>query len=192
MATRDVPPSLDTLYSAFEMSSQGSPSTPTVGGSGYRVHAIAEQILQYQDIGGGCLSICAADQEPLGLQGDEDSWLLPAFLAPGGGAPAGQVDLSRISRSSPLGTWNMDRIYINSPANVHWCSDKALRRCRNMCEVRCGNTCIWSRRRIKKYAAPGRTTAAEYLEPRTPRTPRDHREGFWLTEGMSACRRHRR
>ena len=88
MAARDVPPYLDTLYSAFEMLESGITTVQHLHGWRVgpiaRVHAIAEQILKaYQDIGMRVsYSYALRDQNRLVYEADEDFVKrLPAGLA---------------------------------------------------------------------------------------------------------------
>ncbi len=140
MAARDVDPYLDTLYSAFELISSGVTTVQhihdTAEGSLTEVKARLDAIIRaYRDIGMRA-SVCygIADQNHIVHQSNE------AFLA------SLPVKLSR-----PLGAM-LDRIKVGleggldlfqslhaehaesrrvriqlAPANLHWCSDTALR-----------------------------------------------------------------
>src|SRR5262245_46059772 len=89
MAARDVPPYLDTLYSAFEMLESGITTVQHLHGWRVgpisRVKAIAEQILKaYEDIGMRVsYSYALRDQNRLVYEADEDFVKrLPPDLAP--------------------------------------------------------------------------------------------------------------
>jgi 5-methylthioadenosine/S-adenosylhomocysteine deaminase len=140
MAARDVPPYLDTLYSAFEMLESGITTVQHLHGWRVgpiaRVNAIAEQILKaYQDIGMRVsYSYALRDQNRLVYEADEDFVKrLPASLAP---QVAAYLQAQVIPIEDHLGLfadlwarWNhQERIRIQlAPANLHWCSDKALK-----------------------------------------------------------------
>ena len=140
MAARDVPPYLDTLYSAFEMLESGITTVQHLHGWRVgpiaRVNAIAEQILKaYQDIGMRVsYSYALRDQNRLVYEADEDFVKrLPASLAP---QVAAYLQAQVIPIEDHLGLfadlwerWNhRERIRIQlAPANLHWCSDKALK-----------------------------------------------------------------
>ena len=140
MAARDVPPYLDTLYSAFEMLESGITTVQHLHGWRVgpiaRVNAIAEQILRaYQDIGiRVSYSYALRDQNRLVYEADEDFVKrLPASLAP---QVAAYLQAQVIPIEDHLGLfadlwerWNhRERIRIQlAPANLHWCSDKALK-----------------------------------------------------------------
>src|SRR6267142_1670439 len=139
MAARDVPPYLDTLYSAFEMLESGITTVQHLHGWRVgpiaRVHAIAEQILKaYQDIGMRVsYSYALRDQNRLVYEADEDFVKrLPASLAP---QVAAYLQAQVIPIEDHLGLfadlwerWNhQERIRVQlAPANLHWCSDEAL------------------------------------------------------------------
>jgi cytosine/adenosine deaminase-related metal-dependent hydrolase len=139
MAARDVPPYLDTLYSAFEMIESGITTVQHLhgwrGGPISRVTPIAEHILKaYQDIGMRVsYSYALRDQNRLVYEGDEDFVKrLPVSLAP---QVAAYLQAQVIPIEDHLGffvdlwkRWNHQartRIQL-APANLHWCSDKAL------------------------------------------------------------------
>src|SRR6266540_3826591 len=140
MAARDVDPYLDTLYSAFEMLESGITTVQHLHGWRVgpiaRVNAIAEQILKaYQDIGMRVsYSYALRDQNRLVYEADEDFVKrLPASLAP---QVAAYLQAQVIPIEDHLGLfadlwerWNhQERIRIQlAPANLHWCSDKALK-----------------------------------------------------------------
>jgi 5-methylthioadenosine/S-adenosylhomocysteine deaminase len=140
MAARDVPPYLDTLYSAFEMLESGITTVQHLHGWRVgpiaRVNAIAEQILKaYHDIGMRVsYSYALRDQNRLVYEADEDFVKrLPASLAP---QVAAYLQAQVIPIEDHLGLfadlwerWNhRERIRIQlAPANLHWCSDKALK-----------------------------------------------------------------
>ena len=140
MAARDVPPYLDTLYSAFEMIESGITTVQHLHGWRVgpiaRVNAIAEQILKaYQDIGMRVsYSYALRDQNRLVYEADEDFVKrLPTSIAP---QVAAYLQAQVIPIEDHLGLfadlwerWNhQERIRIQlAPANLHWCSDKALK-----------------------------------------------------------------
>jgi 5-methylthioadenosine/S-adenosylhomocysteine deaminase len=199
MAARDVPPYLDTLYSAFEMLESGITTVQHLhgwrGGPIARVHAIAEQILKaYQDIGMRVsYSYALRDQNRLVYEADEDFVRrLPASLA---SRMAAYLQAQVIPVEDHLGLfmdlwgrWNhQDRIRIQlAPANLHWCSDEALRALQeyatkygvgmHMHLVETAYQKEYARRRTG-------TTAARYLEDLGllgPHMTIGH--GVWLTE----------
>ena len=140
MAGRDVPPYLDTLYSAFEMIESGITTVQHLHGLRVspisRVSAIAEEILKaYQDIGMRVsYSYALRDQNRLVYEADEDFVKrLPASLGP---QIASYLQAQAIPIKDHLGLfidlwerWNrQERVRIQlAPANLHWCSEKALR-----------------------------------------------------------------
>lgn len=140
MAARDVPPYLDTLYSAFEMIKSGITTVQHLHGWRVgpisRVKTIAEQILKaYQDIGMRVsYSYALRDQNRLVYEADEDFVKrLPPDIAPD---VAAYLQAQAIPLEDHLGLfvdlwerWNaQERIRIQlAPANLHWCSDGALR-----------------------------------------------------------------
>jgi len=140
MAARDVPPYLDTLYSAFEMLESGITTVQHLhgwrGGPISRVTGVAEQILNaYRDIGMRVsYSYALRDQNRLVYEADADFVKrLPADLAP---QIAAYLQAQVIPIEDHLGLfvdlwerWNhQERIRIQlAPANLHWCSDKALK-----------------------------------------------------------------
>jgi 5-methylthioadenosine/S-adenosylhomocysteine deaminase len=140
MTARDVPPYLDTLYSAFEMLESGITTVQHLhgwrGGPIARVSAIAEQILKaYQDIGMRVsYSYALRDQNRLVYEADEDFVKrLPSNIAP---QLAAYLQSQVIPVEDHLGLfvdlwerWNRQersRIQL-APANLHWCSDEALK-----------------------------------------------------------------
>src|SRR5919109_141622 len=200
MAARDVPPYLDTLYSAFEMIESGITTVQHLhgwrGGPIARVSAIAEQILKaYQDIGMRVsYSYALRDQNRLVYEADEDFvQRLPASLAP---QVAAHLQAQVIPIEDHLGffvdlweRWNhQERVRIQlAPANLHWCSDKALQALQehatkygvgmHMHLVETAYQKEYARRRTG-------TTAAAYLEDLGllgPHMTLGH--GVWLTEG---------
>lgn len=141
LACRSVNPYLDTLYSAFEMIESGITTVQHIHtwrpGPAAIWPGIAEQVLQaYQDIGMR-VAYCFAmrDQNRLVYEPDEDfSARLPEPLA---------SDIRDLFKSQTVPVqdymeffeylwqkWDQggsDRIHIQlAPANLHWCSDKAL------------------------------------------------------------------
>jgi 5-methylthioadenosine/S-adenosylhomocysteine deaminase len=199
MAARDVPPYLDTLYSAFEMLESGITTVQHLHGWRVgpisRVAAIAEQILKaYQDIGMRVsYSYALRDQNRLVYEADEDFvQRLPAGLAP---QVAAYLQGQAIPIEDHLGffvdlweRWNhQERVRIQlAPANLHWCSDKALQALQehatkygvgmHMHLVETAYQKEYARRRTG-------TTAAPYLEEiglLGPHMTMGH--GVWLTE----------
>jgi 5-methylthioadenosine/S-adenosylhomocysteine deaminase len=140
LAARDVPPYLDTLYSAFEMLESGITTVQHLHGwrvgSIARVQTIAEEILRaYQDIGMRVsYSYALRDQNRLVYEADDDFVRrLPPDLAP---QVASYLQAQTIPLEDHLGLfvdlwerWNdQERVRIQlAPANLHWCSDDALR-----------------------------------------------------------------
>jgi 5-methylthioadenosine/S-adenosylhomocysteine deaminase len=141
MAARDVDPYLDTLYSAFEMVESGVTTVQHLHGwrvaPASRVRAIAERILRaYDDIGMRVsYSYALRDQNRLVYEADDDFLRrLPADLA---GDVAGWFQGQTIPLEEQLGlfadlwehlgrnTRERARIQL-APANLHWCSDRAL------------------------------------------------------------------
>jgi 5-methylthioadenosine/S-adenosylhomocysteine deaminase len=199
MAARDVPPYLDTLYSAFEMIESGITTVQHLhgwrGGPISRVTAITEQILKaYQDLGMRVsYSYALRDQNRLVYEADEDFVKrLPATLAP---QVAAYLQAQVIPIEDHLGffvdlwkRWNhQERVRIQlAPANLHWCSDKALQALQDhatkygvgmhMHLVETAYQKEYARRRTG-------TTAAGYLEDLGllgPHMTLGH--GVWLTE----------
>ena len=140
MATRNVDPYLDTLYSAFEMLECGITTVQHLHGLRIapiaRVQAIAEQVLKaYEDVGMRVsYSYALRDQCRLAYEADD------AFverLPPSLGAELGEwLKTQVIPFEDNLGMfvdlwqrWNTrDRVRIQlAPANLHWCSDQALK-----------------------------------------------------------------
>ena len=140
MATRNVDPYLDTLYSAFEMLECGITTVQHLHGLRIapisRVQAIAEQVLKaYEDIGMRVsYSYALRDQSRLVYEPDE-AFLkrLPPALS---SELAEWLKAQAIPIEDNLGLfvdlwqrWNKrDRVRIQlAPANLHWCSDAALK-----------------------------------------------------------------
>jgi cytosine/adenosine deaminase-related metal-dependent hydrolase len=142
LGARDVDPYLDTLYSAFEMLESGVTTVQHLHGwrvaPASRVLAIADRILRaYEDIGMRVsYSFALCDQNRLVYEADE-AFLrrLPPELA---------VDVAAWfhARTIPLDDqpdlfadlWDRcqrntaERVRVQlAPANLHWCSDAALR-----------------------------------------------------------------
>jgi 5-methylthioadenosine/S-adenosylhomocysteine deaminase len=144
MAARDVPPYLDTLYSACEMLESGITTVQHLHGWRVgpisRVMAIAEHILQaYQDIGMRVsYSYALRDQNRLVYEADAAFVKrLPPDLA---ADVAAWLQGQSIPLADHLGffvdlweRWNgQERIRIQlAPANLHWCSDEALKALRD-------------------------------------------------------------
>ena len=141
MGARDVDPYLDTLYSAFEMVESGVTTVQHLHGwrvaPAARVRAIAGRILQaYADVGMRVsYSYALRDQNRLVYEADEDFLRrLPADLA--GDVAAwfrGQVIPLEEQLELFVALWEQlgrnagERARIQlAPANLHWCSDRAL------------------------------------------------------------------
>jgi cytosine/adenosine deaminase-related metal-dependent hydrolase len=140
IAARDVPPYLDTLYSAFEMVESGITTLQHLHGWRVgpmsRVLAIAAEILRaYEHIGMRVsYSYALRDQNRLVYEADEAFIKrLPPDIAP-------QVAAMLQSQAIPIGDhlllfmdlwerWHsQERVRIQlAPANLHWCSDEALK-----------------------------------------------------------------
>ena len=140
MVARTVNPYLDTLYSAFEMVASGITTVQhihgRVPGGAKEVEAAADQVIRaYQDIGMR-VSYCYGmrDQNQIAYQ-DDTLFLasLPAELR----APTRRwLDRFQLSREGYADvfedlaarhrTSRRARIQL-SPANLHWCSDEALK-----------------------------------------------------------------
>ncbi len=142
IAARDVDPYLDTLYSAFEMLESGITTVQHLHGwrvaPAARVLGIAERILQaYEDIGMRVsYSYALRDQNRLVYEGDE------AFLRRLPRDLAADVEAWFQAQALPLedhlslftdlwercGRNRGERVRVQlAPANLHWCSDAALR-----------------------------------------------------------------
>src|SRR6266702_4679784 len=138
MATRNVDPYLDTLYSAFEMLECGITTVQHLHGLRIapiaRVQAVAEQVLKaYEDIGMRVsYSYALRDQSRLVYEPDE------AFLKRLPPAVASELGEWLKTQTIPIADnlglfvdlwqrWNTrDRVRIQlAPANLHWCSDEA-------------------------------------------------------------------
>ena len=139
MGARDVDPYLDTLYSAFEMIESGITTVQHLHGwrigPASNVINIADRILTaYQDIGMRVsYSFALRDQNRLVYEADEDFVKrLPPDIAPDLAAWLRAQDMpieDHMGIFTDLwGRWNKEaRIRIQlAPANLHWCSDKAL------------------------------------------------------------------
>jgi cytosine/adenosine deaminase-related metal-dependent hydrolase len=140
MAARAVDPYLDTLYSAFEMLESGITTVQHLHGARLapvaRVFAAAEQVLKaYDDIGMRVsYSYALRDQNRLVYEADADFVKrLPPDLGP---AVAAWLQAQTLSLEEQLGLFtdlwerwhSRERTRVQlAPANLHWCSDKALR-----------------------------------------------------------------
>ena len=201
MAARDVDPYLDTLYSAFEMLESGITTVHHLhgwrGAPFSRVRQVAERVLQaYEDVGMRvAYSYALRDQNRLVYEADE------AFcrrLPPDLGAQVGEY-LS--AQTIPLpdhlqlfeelwehaGRNRRERVRVQlAPANLHWCTDEALRALGDRAEkfdvgmhmhlVETAYQKEYARRR-------GGTTALEHLRALGllgPRLTLGH--GVWLSE----------
>src|SRR5262245_27512857 len=141
MAARDVPPYLDTLYSAFEMLESGITTVQHLhgwrGGPASRVRQVAERVLAaYEDVGMRvCYSYALRDQNRLVYEADEDFCRrLPAAL---GAEVAEYLSAQTIPLKDHLGLFEdlwerhgrnqRPRVRVQlAPGNLHWCSDDAL------------------------------------------------------------------
>ena len=148
MAARNVDPYLDTLYSAFEMLESGITTVQHLHGVRMtpvsRVLAAAEQILKaYDDIGMRVsYSYALRDQNRLVYEADEAFVRrLPASLAPDVAAYLHNQAIPLVDHLALFTDlwerWNpraRTRIQL-APANLHWCSDDALRALRDYAET---------------------------------------------------------
>jgi 5-methylthioadenosine/S-adenosylhomocysteine deaminase len=199
LAARDVPPYLDTLYSAFEMLESGITTVQHLHGVRVgpvaRVKAIAEQILKaYEDIGMRVsYSYALRDQNRLVYEADEAFVKrLPPDL---GRDIAALLEAQTIPLEDHLrlfvdlweGWNNQERIRIQlAPANLHWCSDEALKALGDYAaKYRVGLHMHLLETAYQKEYARRRTatTAVRYLEDLGllgPHMTLGH--GVWLTE----------
>lgn len=199
MAARDVPPYLDTLYSAFEMLESGITTVQHLHGWRVgpisRVRAIAEDILKaYQDIGMRVsYSYALRDQNRLVYEADQDFVKrLPSTIA---SQVATWLQAQTIPVEDHLGLFvdlwerwnNQARIRIQlAPANLHWCSDEALKALGEYAaKYRVGMHMHLLETAYQKEYARRRTgmTAVRYLESLGllgPQMTLGH--GVWLTE----------
>jgi len=199
MATRNVDPYLDTLYSAFEMLESGITTVQHLHGLRVapvsRVLTIAEQVLKaYEDIGMRVsYSYALRNQSRLVYEPDE------AFLKrlpPALSSELGEwLKAQSISIEDNLGLfvdlwqrWNSrDRVRIQlAPANLHWCSEEALRALQDhSVKYRAGMHMHLLETAYQKEYAHRRTgtTAVRYLETMGmlgPHMTLGH--GVWLNE----------
>ena len=139
LGARDVNPYLDTLYSAFEMIESGVTTVQHIRGffvGGIeRNRDIGAEVLQaYADIGMRVsYAMAVVDQNRMVYEADEDFLTrLPDDLAAGLGERFAdietpledQLDLFREFHRTHLSD---ERVGIQlAPANLHWCSDRAL------------------------------------------------------------------
>ena len=141
---RDVDPYLDTLYAAFEMIESGITTVQHLhsraSGPVANVHQSANRILKaYRDIGMRVsYSYNVRDQNRL-VYGDDEMFLarLPADLAP---AVAAALHAQAMPLEDCFSLFEQlhaehageERVRIQlAPANLHWCSDRALARLRD-------------------------------------------------------------
>jgi len=199
MGARDVPPYLDTLYSAFEMIESGITTVQHLhgwrGSPVARVRAVAEEILKaYRDVGMRVsYSYALRDQNRLVYEADEDFVKrLPPGLAP---EVAAYLQAQAIPIEDHVGLfadlwerWNSQersRIQL-APANLHWCSDDALKTLGDTSAAyNVGMHMHLVETAYQKEYAKRRTgtTAAGFLEDLGllgPRMTLGH--GVWLTE----------
>jgi len=199
MAARNVDPYLDTLYSAFEMLESGITTVQHLHGlrvgPASRVLAIAEQVLKaYQDVGMRVsYSYALRDQSRLVYEADEEFVKrVPPSMAPD---LAAWLQTQAIPVEDQLGLfvdlwerWNgQPRIRIQlAPANLHWCSDEALKALRDYSlKYHVGMHMHLLETAYQKEYARRRTgtTAVRYLEGLGllgPHLTLGH--GVWLTE----------
>ena len=199
LGARAVDPYLDTLYSAFEMLESGITTVQHIhgwrGAPASRVREVADRILQaYRDVGMRVsYSYMLRDQNRLAYEADQAFVRrLPPELAPdvdaflaGQAIPvADQLDLFR-SLWEAHGQNRGERARIQlAPANLHWCSDAALR-AGESCPNQAGHAHAPDETAYQREYARRRTggTAAEHLERLGllgPRLTLGH--GVWLTE----------
>ena len=139
IGARDVDPYLDTLYSAFEMVESGVTTVQHLhgwvrGGLDPSVHAANQVLRAYDDIGMRVsYSFAARDQNQVVYEADE-AFLrrLPADLVPPMAAHFAEHAMpieDHVALFEDLyGRYNFrerSRIQL-APANLHWCSDRAL------------------------------------------------------------------
>lgn len=199
LAARNVDPYLDTLYSAFEMLESGITTVQHLHGwrigPAARVIAVAEQILKaYQDIGMRVsYSFALRDQNRLVYEADED---FVRRLPPGTAADvAAWLQAQVIPLEDHLGIFvhlwehwqSAERVRIQlAPANLHWCSDRALRALQEYAvKYRVGLHMHLLETAYQKEYARRRTgtSAVQYLHDLgllSPQMTLGH--GVWLTE----------
>ena len=199
MAARNVDPYLDTLYAAFEMLESGITTVQHLhgwrGGPISRVRDIAEHVLRaYQDIGmRASYSYALRDQNRLVYEADaEFVRRVPPRIAPD---LAAWLQAQTIPLQDQLQLfvdlwerWNrQERIRIQlAPANLHWCSDEALKALRDYAaKYRVGLHMHLLETAFQKEYARHRTgmTAVRYLEGLGllgPQMTLGH--GVWATE----------
>ena len=201
LAARDVDPYLDTLYSAFDMLAAGITTVQHLhgwrGAPASRVAAVAARILKaYDDVGMRVsYSYALRDQNRLVYEADED---FCRRLPPALGAELREyLAAQSIPLTDHLGLFAdlWERVGRNAgararvqlaPANLHWCSDEALRSLRDYADkydvglhmhlVETAYQKEYARRRTG-------TTALRHLEALGllgPRMTLGH--GVWLTE----------
>jgi cytosine/adenosine deaminase-related metal-dependent hydrolase len=201
LAARDVDPYLDTLYSAFDMLSAGVTTVQHLhgwrGAPASRVAGVAERILKaYDDVGMRVsYSYALRDQNRLVYEADEDFCrrLPPAlgeelreYLAAQSIPLPDHLGLfadlwERVGRN----TGERARVQL-APANLHWCSDEALRSLREYADkYDVGLHMHLVETAYQKEYARRRTgaTALRHLEALGllgPRMTLGH--GVWLTE----------
>jgi 5-methylthioadenosine/S-adenosylhomocysteine deaminase len=199
MAARNVDPYLDTLYSAFEMLESGITTVQHLHGwrigPAARIISMAEHILKaYQDIGMRVsYSFALRDQNRLVYEADEDFVKrLPLSIA---ADVTAWLQVQAIPIEEHLGIfvhlwerWNsIPRVRIQlAPANLHWCSDRALQALReHAAKYHVGLHMHLLETAYQKEYARRRTgtTAVQYLRDLgllSPQMTLGH--GVWLTE----------
>lgn len=199
LACRDVDPYLDTLHSAFEMIESGITTVQhihgRIGPPLERIAGAADAVIRaYRDIGMRVsYSFSLRDQNRLVYEADEDfARRLPPPL------DAELADLLR-RQAVPLADnfalfddlcsryHGMERVQIQfAPANLHWCSDRALTMLKEHAERHQAlmHIHLVETREQKEYARRrSGTTALRHLEALGllgPRLTLGH--GVWLTE----------
>ncbi len=196
---RDVDLYLDTLYLAFEMIESGITTIQHLhsraNGDVERVHAAASDVIRaYRDVGMRMsYSYQLRDQNRTVYEAD-DAFIrrLPPDLAPEAAALINQQALSLDENFALFEALHRehagnDRVRIQlAPANLHWCSDKALDRARDAAEKHRVplHMHLLETRYQKDYARRrGGGTAVAYLRDKGllgPQMTLGH--GVWLTE----------
>lgn len=136
---RDVDPYLDTLYLAFEMIESGITTIQhlhnRVNGDLERVHLVANKLIKaYQDVGMRVsYSYGLRDQNRIVYEADEKFLArLPPDLAPDAAELIGAQGISLEDNFALFEQLykehsRSERVRVQlAPANLHWCSDKAL------------------------------------------------------------------
>jgi 5-methylthioadenosine/S-adenosylhomocysteine deaminase len=139
MITRSVDPYLDTLYSAFEMISSGITTVQHIHGwmpgTLDEVRGKSEKVLQaYHDIGMR-VSYCYAVRDQNTLVYQDDAAFVESLPAELRGPMRAHFDRTKVKLEGSMDLFRslFDKYQARSrtkiqlaPANLHWCSDKAL------------------------------------------------------------------